>query len=117
MRLSSITTFKWDKFIVFEEYVTGRQISEITGIKWDGEAVPTGNRRVLFISKNRIVKYVDIEVESFPLWIYTCHPINQQYVFDKKDDLFAVFKSNKNNTERYQMIPYRCIDGFERFFK
>jgi hypothetical protein len=117
IKLSSITNFKWNKFVVFEEYVTSKQISEIIGITWEGENVPSGNRRILFISENKVVKYIDIEVESFPLWIYTCSPINQQYVFDKRDDLFAVFKSNRNKSQRYQMVPYRCIDGFKYLFK
>ncbi|PTS96761.1 hypothetical protein DBR11_18670, partial [Pedobacter sp. HMWF019] len=60
-RLSSITNFKWDRFYVFSEYVDSKQVSEITGIQWNGQPVPSGKKRILFIHGTDIVNYVDYE--------------------------------------------------------
>ncbi|PTS93389.1 hypothetical protein DBR11_25440 [Pedobacter sp. HMWF019] len=58
-RLSSITDFKWEKFYVFDEFLTDKNISDIIGIEWSGRTVPSGNKRLLFINKGEVTRYVD----------------------------------------------------------
>ena len=111
LRLSDITRFDWDKFYIFEEYVGEKSIQEITGIDWDGNDVPSGNRRMLFISDNKIVQYMDFEPQEFPVFFYPCGG-TEQFVFTKKDDLFAVFKRCDKNGCRYAMVPERCVEAF-----
>jgi len=109
--LSEITDFDWDKFYIFEEYLTNRDINNITGIKWSGDDVPSGRRRILFIYKDEIVQYVDFEVGVFPVFFYPCEK-TEQFVFGKKDDLFAVFKRCDKNGCRYAMVPRRCVNAY-----
>lgn len=111
LRLSEITDFEWDKFYIFEEYLSDKNISDITGIKWEGADVPDGHRRMLFIYKNKIVQYVDFKVWKFYVFFYSCGG-TEQVVFTKKDDLFAVFKRCDKNGCFYAMVPERCIKGF-----
>lgn len=111
IRLSTLTSFDWDKFYIFEEYVTNENISDVTGISWDGDGVPSGKRRLLFICKNKIIEYVDFNPETFPVFFYPCGETTQ-FQFDKKDDLFAVFKKCDKNGCLYSMVPKRCIKAF-----
>ncbi len=114
--LSSLTNFNWDKFYVFDEYVTNKQVREITGITWDGPDIPYGCKRILFIFQNEIVQYIDYEPISFPLFIYVCGPA-EQYEFYKKDNPFAIFKSCDINGCTYGMVPLRCIADFKKMYK
>jgi len=111
LHLSEYTNFDWDKFYIFDEYVTNRDINTITGIKWVGADVPSGCRRMLFIYKSEIVQYADFEVGTFPVFFYPCGKA-EQFVFDKKDDLFAVFKRCDKNGGRYAMVPERCVNAY-----
>ncbi|WP_342333045.1 hypothetical protein [Pedobacter sp. FW305-3-2-15-E-R2A2] len=106
--LSSITDFEWDKFYIFDEYVTNEMINEITGLKWDGSSVPAGNRRIIFIYKKDVVQYVDFEPYKFPVFFYTCGGTDQ-YEFSTQDDLFAVYQRCDKNGCIYAMIPERCV--------
>lgn len=114
-RLSSITDFKWDRFYVFNEYVTSGQITEITDIQWNGPTVPSGKRRILFINGANIVDYVDYEPIAFPLFIYVCGP-SEQYEFYDKDDPFVVFKSCNKSICTYALAPYRCREDFKHLY-
>lgn len=111
LRLSDITSVDWDKFYIFEEYVSKKNIEEITGIEWNGTDVPGGNRRILFIYNNEIVQYVDFDAGVFPLFFVPCEK-TEQFEFTKKDDLFAVFKRCDKNGCLYTMVPKRCISAF-----
>ena len=116
-RLSSVTTFDWDKFYVFDEYVTSKQVKRITGLDWNGSDVSSGERRLFFISKNKEVHYIDYAPINFPLFIYTCEA-KEQYEFSRKDDdLFAVFEACDKNGCTFSMAPARCIGGFKRFYE
>lgn len=109
--LSSIADFEWDKFYIFDEYVTNEMINEITGLKWDGPSVPGGNRRIVFIHKKSVVEYVDFEPYLFPVFFYTCGGTDQ-YEFGKQDDLFAVYQRCDKNGCIYAMIPERCVKSY-----
>lgn len=111
--LSSITDFEWDKFYIFDEYVTNEMINEITGLTWDGANVPGGNRRIVFIYKKKIVQYVDFEPYQFPVFFYTCGG-TEQYEFSKQDDLFAVYYRCDKNGCIYVMVPERCAKSIMR---
>ena len=85
-----------------------KNIAEITGINWEGDDVPSGRRRLLFIYKNKIIDYVDFSPETFPVFFFTCGGTTQ-FEFGKKDDLFAVLKDCDKNGCIYAMVPDRCI--------
>ncbi|AFD06634.1 hypothetical protein [Solitalea canadensis] len=116
LTLSNIADFEWDKFYVFDEYVTSEEINGTTGIQWNGSTVPSGQRRLFFIKENEVVKYVDYRPIDFPLFIYECEP-SKQYVFYKKDDTFIVFKKCNKDHCIYGLVPYRCKEDFKRFYK
>lgn len=113
IRLSEITNFKWDKFYIFEEYVTNKDINNITGIDWEGTDVPSGRRRLLFIYKKKIIDYVDFTPEIFPVFFFTCGG-TIQFEFSKKDDLLAVLKKYDKDGCVYAMVPKRCIESWIR---
>ena len=111
LRLSDITDFDWDKFYIFEEYVSKKNITEITGIEWDGTDVPSGTRRMLFVYNNKITQYVDFDPSECPVFGFPCGKM-EQFEFTKREDLFAVFKRSDKNGYRYAMVPERCIKTF-----
>ena len=115
-KLSDITDFDWDKFYVFDEYVTNKQLKEITGITWDGAAPSRGDKRILFIYKQKVVRYIDYNPANFPLFIYLCGP-SEQYEFNKNDDPFCVFGYWEHKKYFWAMVPSRCIKDFEQFYK
>ncbi|WP_199141902.1 hypothetical protein [Pedobacter sp. ASV12] len=115
-KLSSITSFKWDKFYIFDEFTTEENINEITGLKWAGPDVPSGCKRILFISNNEVVSYSDFDPSVFPVFFYTCEA-TEQYVFDKKDDRIATFEACDKNGCVLAIIPERCIDNFKRLYQ
>lgn|GEM_PF-2426469 len=115
-RLSDITNFQWDKFYVFDQYITDKDIKEITGITWDGDSPSEGEKRILFICKDKIVRYVDFNPADFPLFIYLCGP-SDQYKFTKNDDPFGVFKYRDHKQHFWAMVPLRCIKDYEHFYK
>jgi len=110
-KMSSVTDFKWEKFYVFDEFLSDKNISDIIGIEWNGRTVPSGNKRLLFINKGEVIRYVDLEMDSFPITFNTCEPIEQDE-YKKQDDVFAVFQYCSKNGCFYELIPARCIENF-----
>jgi len=115
-KLSDITDFEWDKFYVFDEYVTNKQLKEITGVTWDGAAPSRGEKRILFIYKHKVVRYIDYNPATFPLFIYLCGP-SEQYEFSKNDDPFCAFEFQENKKYFWAMVPSRCIKNFQDLYK
>ncbi|RYF23506.1 MAG: hypothetical protein EOO42_07090 [Flavobacteriales bacterium] len=115
-KLSKITKFKWDRFYVFDEYVTEKNINSISGITWDGPDVPSGHKRLFFIYKGGEVNYFDFDPKIFPLFLFTCES-TEQYEFILKDDVFATFESCDKNGCILAMVPKRCIGNFKRLYK
>lgn len=109
-KLSSITNFEWDKFYIFDDSNTNDFISVAMGTEFQGSSIPGGNKRIIFIFKNKVVDYLDYEPISFPLFIYSCEP-SFFYKTVKQDDPFIVFQK-RNEIYPFAMVPFRCKDNF-----
>ncbi len=102
--LRSVTTFQWDSVYVFNEFVSGEEISEFIGIDCHCFTVDESMERVIFTHNGKIVfsdEYYDISSIQFKSIVPNEYPIR----FSNEDAVFHVNRFNLGQLEVYDLSP------------
>ena len=107
VQLDQLTDFEWDAMYYFGEEVNPKEMSDQLGFKWDGEAIPGGHDRLLFVYQNQVVNYIDYNTEEFPLEVFGCD--KDRWVYPRSRSKFAAFKYCQGDKKTYAFIPEPCV--------
>lgn len=115
LNLSDLTDFEWDSVYFFRggSVPDNAEINSKIGFEWDGESVPDGFNRLLFVRGREVVSYTDFipwNEQPMPIWMFGCRG-DRGWGISRKDARFAVFRDCASG-ETYDMVPLRCIDDF-----
>lgn len=109
--LAKLTDFEWERAYYFHQLDDKKFITRTIGFKWQGEAVPNLHRRLLFVNKGEVVKYVDYDYRELPFTLYGCG--DDRWVYPRSRSSFATFKYCKGEDFIYPLIPVSCLTDFE----
>jgi hypothetical protein len=109
--ISEITDFDWDTLYHFHQLDEKNYISRVIGFKWTGDEVPNLHRRLLFVNKGEVVKYIDYEFSELPFTLYGCG--EDRWVYPRDRAVFATFKFCAGEDTTYPMIPVACLSNFQ----
>jgi hypothetical protein len=120
VRLDSIATFAWDSVYYFTGESTDRYISTTIGFKWDGPDVPDALKRLLFVHKQQVVKFIDCRTygsadpasdEAFlPIHFWPCNA-SARAVWSRKAARFAVWRYCDQPAVEFEFVAVQCLDN------
>lgn len=102
--LHSVTEFEWDSVYIFNEFVSGEEISEFIGTDCHCFTVDESMERIIFTHNGKIVfsdEYYDISTVQFKSIVPNEYPIH----FSKKNAVFHVSRFNLGQMEVYDLLP------------
>lgn len=111
VQLAELTDFDWETMYYFQPNEDQYAISDAIGFKWEGPEVPENHRRLLFVSSQEVVSYVDYYYTDFPLFVYGCQ--GDRWVYPKSRSTFATFKYCNQEQEIYTFIPIACAEDIQ----
>lgn len=113
--IDSLTDFEWETMYFFQASEDKKAISDAVGFKWEGDAVPELNRRLLFVNDGEVVSFVDYNYTEFPLFVYGCN--TDRWVYPRSRSRFATFKYCASDETIYPFIPVECIGNLSEMIE
>lgn len=109
--MAELTDFEWETLYHFHQLDEKNFISRVIGFRWMGDEVPNLHRRLLFVNKGEVVKYIDYDFRELPLTLYGCG--EDRWVYPRERAKFATFKYCAGEDPIYPFIPVACITDFQ----
>ena len=117
LNLDSLTDFDWERCYIFhaDSYFDNETISKNTGIEFKGSSLDDGSRRLVFVKGDKIVSYVDINLDDFNVYfaggeLQDNRHGNHQIQFYEASATLIAFK--KCNSDSWFFSPENEFDAF-----